>query len=84
MSMKAVYDSQYIQLVSLIRKARINKGLTQEQLAIALDVDQSFVSKIENRERKLDVMEFLQIVTVLELKLNELLPESYFSNGTQK
>ncbi|MER9302953.1 helix-turn-helix domain-containing protein [Mesorhizobium opportunistum] len=50
------------QLVSL-RKA---KGLTQEQLADKLGRPQSFVAKYEGAERRLDVIEFLDITAAID------------------
>lgn len=38
-----------------IRRLRIDKGITQQSLAEYLEVDQSFISKIESSERNLNV-----------------------------
>ncbi|TIO72273.1 helix-turn-helix transcriptional regulator [Mesorhizobium sp.] len=50
------------QLVSL-RKA---KGLTQAQVAEKLGRPQSFVAKYEGGERRLDVIEFLELTEALD------------------
>ncbi|RWO48392.1 MAG: XRE family transcriptional regulator [Mesorhizobium sp.] len=50
------------QLVSL-RKAQ---GLTQAQVAEKLGRPQSFVAKYEGGERRLDVIEFLDVTVVLD------------------
>jgi transcriptional regulator with XRE-family HTH domain len=42
------------------------KGLTQTQLSKILGKNQSFVSKYENCERNLIIIEFLEICVVLE------------------
>lgn len=57
------------QLVSL-RKA---KGLTQAQLAEKLGRPQSFVAKYEGAERRLDVLEFLDVTAALEADPCEIL-----------
>ncbi|MER8629651.1 helix-turn-helix domain-containing protein [Mesorhizobium opportunistum] len=57
------------QLVSL-RKA---KGLTQEQLADKLGRPQSFVAKYEGAERRLDVIEFLDITAAIDADPCEIL-----------
>ncbi|OWK19816.1 XRE family transcriptional regulator [Mesorhizobium amorphae CCBAU 01583] len=50
------------QLISL-RKA---KGLTQAQVAEKLGRPQSFVAKYEGGERRLDIIEFLDVTVVLD------------------
>ncbi|MER9855953.1 MULTISPECIES: helix-turn-helix transcriptional regulator [unclassified Mesorhizobium] len=57
------------QLVSL-RKA---KGLTQAQVAEKLGRPQSFVAKYEGGERRLDVIEFLDLTAALDADRCEIL-----------
>ncbi|WP_438862372.1 helix-turn-helix domain-containing protein [Neptunicella sp.] len=52
----------------ILKKLRIDKKVTQLQLAEFLGRPQSFVSKYESAERRLDVVEFIQIC----IALNEL------------
>lgn len=59
----------YSILISLLRTVRKEKGLTQAQLAGALGVEQSMVSKIERRERRLDVSELRRVCLVLGVPL---------------
>lgn len=59
--MKSIYERSYQTLLRLLVQARKEAGLTQQQLATNLRRPQSFVSKIENGERRLDVVEFLTI-----------------------
>lgn len=47
--------------------ARQEAGLTQQELADALGKPQSYVSKYERGERRLDVIEFLEISSALKL-----------------
>ncbi|MER9317723.1 helix-turn-helix domain-containing protein [Mesorhizobium sp. M0659] len=63
------YQRFLAQLVSL-RKA---KGLTQAQLADKLGRPQSFVAKYEGAERRLDVIEFLDITAALDADPCEIL-----------
>jgi transcriptional regulator with XRE-family HTH domain len=49
----------------LLTAARRDAGLTQWALANALGRPQSFVSKMENGERRLDVVQFLDVTTAL-------------------
>src|SRR5437660_1175242 len=50
---------------ALLIKARKQARLTQADLAAKLDRPQSFVSKYEGGERRLDVLEFLQIANAI-------------------
>ncbi|MER9794165.1 helix-turn-helix transcriptional regulator [Mesorhizobium sp. M0213] len=57
------------QLISL-RKA---KGMTQAQVAEKLGRPQSFVAKYEGGERRLDIIEFLDVTAVLDADPCEIL-----------
>ncbi|HEY8950079.1 MAG TPA: helix-turn-helix transcriptional regulator [Rhizomicrobium sp.] len=59
--MGAANNSDYRRFIGLLTEARRKAGITQVQLAKALKRPQSFVSKYERLERRLDVIEFLQI-----------------------
>ncbi|UQS26874.1 helix-turn-helix domain-containing protein [Amycolatopsis thermalba] len=59
---KSIYSAEYQQLCRLLRELRQEAGLTQVQLAERLGVPQSFVSKYETGERRLDVVELRHIV----------------------
>ncbi|MEW7313578.1 helix-turn-helix transcriptional regulator [Buttiauxella gaviniae] len=65
--MASIYSAEYQSVIKALREARINKGITQESLAKALDRPQSFVAKFENGERRLDVVEFVHIACLLSL-----------------
>lgn len=59
-------------LMALLVEARKGKGLTQAEVAAALGKPQSFVAKYENGERRIDVVEFVDIATVLDIESNEI------------
>lgn len=71
--MKSIYSEEYIALLGLLVEARRDAGLTQEQLAKHFDKHQSFIAKIENGERRLDVIEFLKICKVIKADYNAIL-----------
>jgi transcriptional regulator with XRE-family HTH domain len=62
---RTIYSEEYKELLELLIQARKHMHLTQQELAHKLDEHQSFVSKYESGERRLDVIEFLQIVKSL-------------------
>jgi transcriptional regulator with XRE-family HTH domain len=49
----------------LLIEAREKRGLTQIDVSRKLGRPQSFVSKYENGERRLDVIEFLEVADAL-------------------
>lgn len=51
------YSTAYKCFLRLLRQARLESGLTQVELAQALGLPQSYVSKCEIGERRLDVLE---------------------------
>jgi transcriptional regulator with XRE-family HTH domain len=63
--MTSVYSTEYQLVIKILRDARIEKGITQTKLAEALGRPQSFIAKVENGERKLDVVEFAVMARLL-------------------
>ena len=52
-------------LQSLLAEGRVAAGLTQVALAERLQRPQSFVSKYEGGERRLDVVEFIEVTQAI-------------------
>jgi transcriptional regulator with XRE-family HTH domain len=65
--LKSVHSERYARFLAEITDARVKSGLSQRQLAERLDKPQSYVSKYERGERRLDVVEFLELCGVLNL-----------------
>lgn len=59
--------AHYQILRKMLVEAREQKAWFQKDLALKLGKDQAFVSKLENGERRLDWVEVLSLVEVLEL-----------------
>jgi len=55
------YFAQREKLLALLRQLRIDAGLTQTELASRLRRDQTFVSKYESGERRLDILEVREV-----------------------
>ncbi len=64
--MKTVYKARYRKVISLLIKARKDAMLTQQQLAEKLRKPQSYIAKVEGFERKLDLLEFIEMCEALE------------------
>lgn len=56
-----------------LREARERHGITQQELAGKLQKPQSFVSKFETGERRLDVIEFAEVCAALEVDASTFL-----------
>lgn len=70
---KALYERSYAVFTDLLKEERKSAGLTQAQLAKKLRRPQSYVSKYERGDRRLDVIELLEIARVIGFDPAELL-----------
>jgi transcriptional regulator with XRE-family HTH domain len=57
---KSVYTKRYKQFIEALRAARLAAGITQAQAAELLRKPQSFISKCESGERRVDVVEMAE------------------------
>ena len=72
---RSAFSRKYARLREILAAARRDRGFTQASLAQQLRRPQSFVSKFERGERRLDVVEFLEITDALGLDAPRLLRE---------
>lgn len=70
---KSQHTERYQKLVLELRVARTRAKLTQRQVAEKLDVYNSYVSKVETGERKIDVIELAEFCHVYGLTLSQFL-----------
>lgn len=64
---KTTYSQGYKRLLQLLIEAREQKQYTQAELGALLRKPQSFVSKYERGERRLDIVECLDVADALEI-----------------
>jgi transcriptional regulator with XRE-family HTH domain len=62
---KSVHTGAYVVLREHLVAARQRAGLSQAKLAAKLGRPQSFIAKYESGERRVDLVEFLEIARVL-------------------
>jgi len=70
---KSIYTYNYGQLLKLLIAARESVKMTQEDLAAALDETQSFVSKCERGQRRLDVVELRMWCSALNVSYTKFM-----------
>lgn len=71
----SIFTQRHQEFISFIASARKAADITQVELATRLGKPQSFVSKVERGERRIDVIEFCQISEALGHEPAELLRE---------
>jgi transcriptional regulator with XRE-family HTH domain len=71
--LKSVHTDQYSQFLKLMIAARKSADLTQTGLAEKLGKPQSYVSKYEHGERRLDMIEFLVLAELLNFDPHEFI-----------
>ena len=62
---KSLYTPSWAALCLLLKRLRESKGVTQVELSSLLKQPQSFVSKVESGQRKLDLRQFVIYVRAL-------------------
>ncbi len=74
--MKKIKDLNHrVIFLSLLKETRVCSGYTQATLAKKLRQPQSFISKYESGERRLDVLELRKICSVLGVKLPDFIKQ---------
>jgi len=66
----------YKALLQALIQARKDAGITQVELAARIGRRQTFVSKYETEERRLDVAEFIAIARAMEVEPYDLMREA--------
>lgn len=77
--MKTIHSQSYIELLANLRKARTAKNISQICLSKQLDKPQSYISKIECGERRLDVIELFRLCSLLEIQLKDVIPQEFIA-----
>lgn len=62
---KTIYSLRAKKLREWLRQSRLKQGHTMRSIADKIDVPHSWVQKIENGERRLDVVEYIEYCRTL-------------------
>ena len=70
---KAIYSKEHKYLVDRLKKARKERGLDQKQTAVLLGVSQSYISKIESGQRRIDIVQLKQFAKIYKKNISYFL-----------
>lgn len=74
---KSLFSEPYVEIVRALIGRRQELGMTQWDLARAYGEDQSFISRIERMQRRLDVYEFVVFCRILRIEPAVILSPIY-------
>jgi len=67
---KTIFSEEYTSLILALKAERLRLGLSQQEVADALEVAQSEISKIETLERRIDILEFKMFLKAYRVTTN--------------
>lgn len=67
---KTIYSKDHKYLVEQLKKARREAGLDQKQVAELLGKSQSYVSKVESGQRRVDIVQLKKLAEIYKKDLN--------------
>ena len=70
---KAIQSIEYKKIIGKLKQARIEAGFTQKQVAEIIKKPQSYISKIENCQRRVDALELKELAGLYKADIAELL-----------
>lgn len=72
---KSIHDLRYHALIETLTSERKRLNISQAELANKVGMNQSDISKIEQLERRLDVLEFVRILEAFRVNENKYFSE---------
>ncbi|TWX71729.1 helix-turn-helix transcriptional regulator [Colwellia demingiae] len=64
-----------------IKVMRVQKDMSQADLAFSADIDQSYLSRVENGTVNITIIKLYKMTVVMNCTVQELLPEMDLSHG---
>ena len=61
---RSVYEKDYKEIIGRLKQSRVGIGLSQQVVADKLGKPQSYISKIESGERRLDIAELKKLAKI--------------------
>jgi transcriptional regulator with XRE-family HTH domain len=67
---KTIYSQEHKDITSLLKKARKDLGLSQKDVAKLLGKTQSYISKLESGQRRIDVVQLKEFAEIYKKELD--------------
>ncbi len=75
--MSSIHDPRYKRLIQELIYIRELKKITQVELAASLKKPQSYVAKVENLDRRLDILELSDWLSVLDISIIAFIEKAF-------
>lgn len=70
---KSQYTQEFQGIIEKLKEARVKQGLTQQEVAKRLGVGQSFISKIESGQYRIDIIQLQAFAKLYKKPLSSFL-----------
>ncbi len=68
---ESIHSKEYREIIHRLIAARLKAGVTQVQAGLKLKKPQSYISKIERRERRIDIVELKHLLKIYRQNLRD-------------
>lgn len=72
---KSIGTRSYAHFLAVLREERVKAGVSQDEMAARLGETQSFVSKCERGERRMDIIELREFCKAIGLSLEKFVKQ---------
>lgn len=73
MKKKTIFDPKYKKMIESLKSIRIKQGISQRDLANKLGMAHSYIGRAETCERRLDILDLINILRALNLTNAEIM-----------
>lgn len=71
--MSSIHDPRYRKLIQKLIAIRELRKITQVELATSLEKNQSYIAKVENYDRRIDILELYDWLKALDVPIENFL-----------
>ena len=75
--MSSIHDPRYRKLIQNLIAIRELRKITQVELATSLEKNQSYIAKVENYDRRIDILELYDWLKALDVPIENFLKEIF-------